>query len=119
MKNNETFQTTQHLDKLVTNLGLQIKELFSLDLEEILDYSNNLMNLLVNAYVENQCLALSAMISKQYGFVICSFLFQTPDTSKGAADALVNFAMNFTDGEANIKSINRISSNIMQITFIV
>ncbi len=24
MKNNETFQTTQHLDKLVTNLGLQI-----------------------------------------------------------------------------------------------
>ena len=52
MKNNETFQTTQHLDKLVTNLGLQIQELFSLDLEEILDYSNNLMNLLVNAYVE-------------------------------------------------------------------
>ena len=54
MKNNETFQTTQHLDKLVTNLGLQIQELFSLDLEEILNYSNNLMNLLVNAYVENQ-----------------------------------------------------------------
>lgn len=124
MKNNETFQTTQHLDKLVTNLGLQIQELFSLDLEEILNYSNNLMNLLVNAYVENQCLALSAMISKQDGFVIYSFLFQTflfqtPDTSNGAADALVNFAMNFTDGEANIKSINRISSNIMQITFTV
>lgn len=119
MKNNETFQTTQHLDKLVTNLGLQIQELFSLDLEEILDYSNNLMNLLVNAYVENQCLALSAMISKQDVFAIYSFLFQTPDTSKGAADALVNFAMNFTDGEANIKSINRISSNIMQITFTV
>lgn len=124
MKNNETFQTTQHLDKLVTNLGLQIQELFSLDLEEILDYSNNLMNLLVNAYVENQCLGLSAMISKQDGFAIYSFLFhsflfQTPDTSNGAADALVNFAMNFTDGEANIKSINRISSNIMQITFTV
>lgn len=120
MKNNETFQTTQHLDKLVTNLGLQIQELFSLDLEEILDYSNNLLiNLLVNAYVENQCLALSAMISKQDGFAIYSFLFQTPDTSNGAADALVNFAMNFTDGEANIKSINRISSNIMQITFTV
>lgn len=124
MKNNETFQTTQPLDKLVTNLGLQIQELFSLDLEEILDYSNNLMNLLVNAYVENQCLALSAMISKQDGFAIYSFLFQTflfqtPDTSNGAADALVNFAMNFTDGEANIKSINRISSNIMQITFTV
>ena len=122
MKNNETFQTTQHLDKLVTNLGLQIQELFSLDLEEILDYSNNLMNLLFNAYVENQCLALSAMISKQDGFAIYSFLFQTPDTSdtsNGAADALVNFAMNFTDGEANIKSINRISSNIMQITFTV
>ena len=120
MKNNEIFQTTQHLDKLVTNLGLQIQELFSLDLEEILDYSNNLMmNLLVNAYVENQCLALSAMISKQDGFAIYSFLFQTPDTSNGAADALVNFAMNFTDGEANIKSINRISSNIMQITFTV
>ena len=115
MKNNETFQTTQHLDKLVTNLGLQIQELFSLDLEEILNYSNNLMNLLVNAYVENQCLALSAMD----GFAIYSFLFQTPDTSNGAADALVNFAMNFTDGEANIKSINRISSNIMQITFTV
>lgn len=81
MKNNETFQTTQHLDKLVTNLGLQIQELFSLDLGEILDYSNNLMNLLVNAYVENQCLALSAMISKQDGFAIYSFLFQTPDTS--------------------------------------
>lgn len=120
MKNNETFQTTQHLDKLVTNLGLQIQELFSLDLEEILNYSNNLMNLLVNVYVENQCLALSAMISKQEdGFAIYSFLFQTPDTSNGAADALVNFAMNFTDGEANIKSINRISSNIMQITFTV
>lgn len=120
MKNNETFQTTQHLDKLVTNLGLQIQELFSLDLEEILNYSNNLMNLLVNAYVENQCLALSAMISKQEdGFAIYSFLFQTPDTSNGAADALVNFAMNFTDGEANIKSINKISSNIMQITFTV
>ena len=120
MKNNETFQTTQHLDKLVTNLGLQIQELFSLeDLEEILNYSNNLMNLLVNAYVENQCLALSAMISKQDGFAIYSFLFQTPDTSNGAADALVNFAMNFTDGEANIKSINRISSSIMQITFTV
>lgn len=119
MKNNETFQTTQHLDKLVTNLGLQIQELFSLDLEEILDYSNNLMNLLVNAYVENQCLALSAMISKQDGFARYSFLFQTPDTSKGAADALVKFAMNFTDGEANIKSINGISSNIMQITFTV
>lgn len=120
MKNNETFQTTQQLDKLVTNLGLQIQELFSLDLEEILNYSNNLMNLLVNAYVENQCLALSAMISKQDdGFAIYSFLFQTPDTSNGAADALVNFAMNFTDGEANIKSINRISSNIMQITFTV
>lgn len=121
MKNNETFQTTQHLDKLVINLGLQIQELFSLDLEEILDYSNNLMNLLVNAYVENQCLALSAMISKQDdGFAIYSFLFQTPDTSNGAAaDALVNFAMNFTDGEANIKPINRISSNIMQITFTV
>lgn len=119
MKNNETFQTTQHLDNLVTNLGLQIQELFSLDLEEILDYSNNLMNLLVNAYVENQCLALSAMISKQAGFAIYSFLFQTPDTSNGTADALVNFAMNFTDGEANIKSINRISSNIMQITFTV
>lgn len=119
MKNNETFQTTQ-LDKLVTNLGLQIQELFSLDLEEeILDYSNNLMNLLVNAYVENQCLALSAMISKQDRFAIYSFLFQTPDTSNGAADALVNFAMNFTDGEANIKSINRISSNIMQITFTI
>lgn len=113
MKNIETFQTTQHLDKLVTNLGLQIQELFSLDSEEILDYSNHLMNLLVNAYVENQCLALSAMISKQDGFAIYSFLFQ------GAADALVNFAMNFTDGEANIKSINRISSNIMQITFTV
>lgn len=122
MKKIETFQTTQHLDKLVTNLGLQIQELFSLDLEEILDYSNNLMNLLVNAYVENQCLALSAMISKQdvlFGFAIYSFLFQTPDTSNGAADALVNFAMNFTDGEANIKPINRISSNIMQITFTV
>ena len=119
MKNNETFQTTQHLDKLVTNLGLQIQELFSLDLEEILNYSNNLMNLLVNAYVENQCFALSAMISKQYGFAIYSFLFQTSDTSNGTADALVNFAMNFTDGEANIKSINRISSNIMQITFTV
>lgn len=120
MKNNKTFQTTQHLDKLVTNLGLQIQELFSLDLEEILDYSNNLMNLLVNAYVENQCLALSAMISKQDGFVTYSFLFQTPpDTSNGAADALVNFAMNFTDGEANIKSINRISSNIRRITFTV
>lgn len=120
MKNNETFQTTQHLDKLVTNLGLQIQELFSLDLvEEILDYINNLMNLLVNAYFENQCLALSAMISKQDGFAIYSFLFQTPDISKGAADALVNFTMNFTDGEANIKSINRISSNIMQITFTV
>lgn len=79
------------------------------------------MNLLVNAYVENQCLALSAMISKQDGFAIYSFLFQTPDTSKGAADAMVNFAMNFTDGEANIKSItiHRISSNIMQITFTV
>lgn len=116
MKNNETFQTTQHLlDKLV----LQIQELFSLDSEEILNYSNNLMNLLVNAYVENQCLALSAMISKQDGFAIYSFLFQTPDTSNGAADALVSFAMNFTDGEANIKSINRISSNIMQITFTV
>lgn len=120
MKNNETFQkTTQHLDKLVTNLGLQIQELFSLYLKEILDYNNNLMNLLVNAYVENQCLALSAMISKQDGFAIYSFLFQTPDTSNGAADALVNFAMNFTDGEANIKSINRISSNIIQITFTV
>lgn len=118
MKNNEIFQTTQHLDKLVTNLGLQIQELFSLDLEEILDYSNNLMNLLVNAYVENQCLALSAMISKQDGFAIYSFLFQTP-ASNGAADALVSFAMNFTDGEANIKPINRISSNIMQITFTV
>lgn len=122
MKNNETFQTTQHLDKLklvTNNLGLQIQELFSLDLEEILDYSNNLMNLLVDAHVKNQCLALSAMISKQDGFVIYSFLFQTPDTSNGAADALVNFAMNFTDGEANIKSISRISSNIMQITFTV
>lgn len=120
MKKIETFQTTQHLDKLVTNLGLQIQELFSLDLEEILDYSNNLMNLLVNAYVENQCLALSAMISKQDGFAIYSFLFQTPDTSNiGAADAMVNFAMNFTDGEANVKPINRISSNIMQITFTV
>ena len=117
MKNNETFQTTKHVDKLVTNLGIQIQELYSL--EEILNYSNNLMNLLVNAYVENQCLALSAMISKQDGFAIYSFLFQTPDTSNGAADALVNFAMNFTDGEANIKSINRISSNIMQITFTV
>lgn len=120
MKNNETFQTTQNLDKLVTNLGLQVQGLFSLDLvEEILNYSNNLMNLLVNAYVENQCLALSAMISKQDGFAIYSFLFQTPDTSNGTADALVNFAMNFTDGEANIKSINGISSNIMQITFTV
>lgn len=119
MKNNETFQTIQHLDKLVTNLSLQIQKLFSLDLEEILNYSNNLMNLLVNAYVENQCLALSAMISKQDGFVIYSFLFQTPNTPDGAANALVNFIMNFTDGEANIKPINRISSNIMQITFTV
>lgn len=119
MKNNETFQTTQHLDKLVTNLGLQIQELFSLDLEEILNYSNNLMNLLVNAYVENQCLALSAMISKQDGFAIYSFLFQTSDTFNGTADALINFAMNFTDGEANIKSINGISSNILQITFTI
>ena len=119
MKNNEILQTTKQLDQLVTNLGYQISELFSLDLKEILDYNNNLMGLLVNAYVENQCLALSAMISKQDGFAIYSFLFQTPDTSNGAADALVNFAMNFTDGEANIKSINRISSNIMQITFTV
>lgn len=117
MKKIETFQITQHLDKLVTNLGLQIQELFSLDLEEIQDYSNNLMNLLVDAYVENQCLALSAMISKQDGFAICSFLFQTPDTSNGADDVLVSFAMNFTDGEADIKFINRISSNVMQITF--
>lgn len=119
MKNNEILQATQQLDPLVTNLVLQIQELFSLDLKETLDYSNNLMNLLVNAYVENRCLALSAMISKQDGFAIYSFLFQTPDTSNGAADALVSFAMNFTDGEANIKSINRISSNIMQITFTV
>lgn len=119
MKNNEILQATQQLDKLVTNLGLQIQELFSLDLEEIIDYSNNLMGLLVKAYTENQCLALSAMISKQDGFAIYSFLFQTPDTSNGAANALVNFAMNFTDGEANIKPINRISSNIMQITFTV
>lgn len=120
MKNNETFQTTQHLNKLVTNLGLQIQELFSLDLEEILDYSNNLMNLLVNAYVENQCLALFAMISKQEeGYAIYSFLFQTPNTGNGAANALVNFAMNFTDGEADIKSISRVFSNIMQITFTV
>lgn len=119
MKNNEILQATQQLDKLVTNLGLQIQELFSLDLKETIDYSNNLMGLLVKAYTENQGLALSAMISKQDGFAIYSFLFQTPDTSNGAADALVNFAMNFTDGEANIKSINRISSNIMQITFTV
>lgn len=119
MKNNEIYQTTSQVDKVVTNLGLQIQELFSLDLTEVLDYSNNLMNLLVNAYVENQCLVLSAMISKQDGFAIYSFLFQTPDISNGAADALVSFAMNFTDGEANIKSINRISSNIMQITFTV
>lgn len=119
MKNNEILQATKHVDQLVTNLGLQIQELYSLDLKEIMDYSNNLMDLLVNAYVENQCLALSAMVSKQDGFAIYSFLFQTPDTSNGAADALVNFAMNFTDGEANIKPINRISSNIMQITFTV
>ena len=119
MKNNEILQATKHVDQLVTNLGLQIQELYSLDLKEIMDYSNNLMDLLVNAYVENQCLALSAMVSKQDGFVIYSFLFQTPDTSNGAADAMVNFAMNFTDGEANIKPINRISSNIMQITFTV
>lgn len=119
MKNNETFQTTQHLDKLVTNLGLQIQELYSLDLKETIDYNNNLMGLLVNAYVENQCLALSVMVSKQDGFAIYSFLFQTLDTSNGSADAMVNFAMNFTDGEANIKSINKISSNIMQITFTV
>nr|UVX88348.1 MAG: hypothetical protein [Bacteriophage sp.] len=82
MKNNETFQTTQHLDKLVTNLGLQIQELFSLDLEEILDYSNNLMNLLVNAYVENQCLALSAMISKQDGFEMIEQKVPLGDASK-------------------------------------
>ena len=119
MTNNEILQSTKQLDSLVTNLGLQITELFSLNLEEIIGYSNNLMGLLVNAYVENRCLALSAMISKQDGSAIYSFLFQTPDTSNGAADALVNFAMNFTDGEANIKSINRISSNIMQITFTV
>lgn len=119
MTNNEILQSTKQLDSLVTNLGLQITELFSLNLEEIIGYSNNLMGLLVNAYVENRCLALSAMISKQDGFAIYSFLFQTPDTSNGAADALVNFAMNFTDGEANIKPINRISSNIMQITFTV
>lgn len=128
MKNNEILQTTKHVEQLVTNLGLQIQELFSLDLKETLDYSNNLMNLLVDTYVENQCLALSAMISKQDGFAIYSFLFQTPDTSNGAADSLVRFALNFTDGEANIKSINRISSNIMinrispnimQITFTV
>ena len=119
MKNNEILQTTKQLDQLVTNLGYQISELFSLDLKENIDYNNNLMGLLVNAYVENRCLALSAMVSKQDGFAIYSFLFQTPDTSNGAADALVNFAMNFTDGEANIKSINRISSNIMQITFTV
>lgn len=119
MTNNEILQSTKQLDSLVTNLGLQITELFSLNLEEIIGYSNNLMGLLVNAYVENRCLALSAMISKQDGFAIYSFLFQTPDTSNGAADALVRFAMNFTDGEANIKSINRISSNIMQITFTV
>lgn len=119
MTNNEILQSTKQLDSLVTNLGLQITELFSLNLEEIIGYSNNLMGLLVNAYVENQCLALSAMISKRDGFAIYSFLFQTPDTSNGAADAMVNFAMNFTDGEANIKSINRISSNIMQITFTV
>ena len=119
MTNNEIFQSTKQLASLDTNLGLQITELFSLNLEEIIGYSNNLMGLLVNAYVENRCLALSAMISKQDGFAIYSFLFQTPDTSNGAADALVNFAMNFTDGEANIKSINRISSNIMQITFTV
>ena len=49
---------------------------------------------------------------------MASFLFQSPDTSI-AADSLVRFAMNFTDGEANIKSINGISSNIMQITFTV
>ena len=119
MKKNEIIQNTKPLDKLVTDLGLQIQELFSLDLEEVLNYSNNLMNLLVNTYVENQCLGLSAMISEQDGFVIYSYLFQTPDTSNGAADALVNFAMDFTDGEANIKSINHIASNIMQITFIV
>lgn len=128
MKNNEILQATKHVDQLVTNLGYQIQELFSLDLKETIDYNNNLRGLLVNAYVENQCLALSAMISKQDGFAIYSFLFQTPDTSNGAADSLVRFAMNFTDGEANIKSINRISSNIiinrissniMQITFTV
>lgn len=119
MKNNEILQATKHVDQLVTNLGYQISELFSLDLKETIDYNNNLMGLLVNAYVENQCLALSAMISKQDGFAIYSFLFQTLDTSNDAADAMVNFAMNFTDGEANIKFINRISSNIMQITFTV
>jgi hypothetical protein len=119
MKNNEILQNTKQLDQLVTNLGYQISELFSLDFKETIDYINNLVGLLVNAYVENQCLALSAMVSKQDGFAIYSFLFQTPDTSNGAADALVRFAMNFTDGEANIKSINRISSNIMQITFTV
>lgn len=119
MKNNEILQTTKQLDQLVTNLGYQISELFSLNFKETIDYINNLVGLLVNAYVENRCLALSAMISKQDGFAIYSFLFQTPDTSNGAADALVRFAMNFTDGEANIKPINRISSNIMQITFTV
>lgn len=119
MKNNEILQNTKQLGQLVTNLGYQISELFSLDFKETIDYINNLVGLLVNAYVENQCLALSAMVSKQDGFAIYSFLFQTPDTSNGAADAPVRFAMNFTDGEANIKSINRISSNIMQITFTV
>lgn len=119
MKIMKSSKTLKQLDQLVTNLGYQISELFSLDFKETIDYINNLVGLLVNAYVENRCLALSAMISKQDGFAIYSFLFQTPDTSNGAADALVRFALNFTDGEANIKSINRISSNIMQITFTV
>lgn len=116
MKNNEIII----IDNLVTNLVNQVKPLFSLDSQELRDYSTLLTKTLIDTHVNTNCLGVSGMVYiDDLGTTYYSFLFKVPDTNSGAADALVNFAMNFTDGEANIKPINRISSNIMQITFTV
>lgn len=116
MKNNDIII----IDNLVTNLVNQVKPLFSLDSQELRDYSTLLTKTLIDTQVNTNCLGVSGMIYiTDSGTTYYSFLFKVPDTTSGSADALVQFAMNFTDGETNIRSINRVAIDMMQITFLI
>lgn len=108
MKNNERLERREDVEKLVSKVGVEMEELFWLELEEMVDQRKNVMNVLVNGQIEKGWLGLCGMICKEEGFGIQCLLFESGDSCNGGGDGMVKFGMKLSDGEGNMKCMKRI-----------